>query len=256
MDATSTMTAIAAPHERLRERYEKVRSFTEALAGPLSPEDQTVQTMPDVSPTKWHRAHTSWFFETFVLERFLAGYSPVDPQYRYLFNSYYEAVGPRHSRPERGLLSRPGADEVTEYRSVVDDAMAGLLSGDLAPEGAGLVELGLHHEQQHQELLLMDIKHVLSVNPLRPAYHDSEAAGRVDGGERSPELAGDPQARSWVEHPGGVLDVGHGGSGFAFDNEGPRHPTLLQPFALRATLTTKKCADWSPIAASHPLQSQ
>src|SRR5688500_17173799 len=128
--------------------------------------------MADVSPTKWHRAHTTWFFETFVLAPHVAGYAPFDPAYAYLFNSYYEAVGPRHARPERGLLSRPGAADIARYRAHVDDAMAALLD-DPAPVIADLVELGLHHEQQHQELLLMDIKHVFSVNPLGPRYGES-----------------------------------------------------------------------------------
>src|SRR5439155_12046905 len=150
--------------------YGEVRALTEALAAPLSPEDQTVQSIPDVSPTKWHRAHTTWFFETFVLQPYAPRYRVFDESYGYLFNSYYEAVGPRHTRTERGLLSRPGAAEIGRYRAHVDEAMAGFLDGDLAPSVRDLVELGLHHEQQHQELLLMDIQHVLSVNPTRPAY--------------------------------------------------------------------------------------
>ena len=156
----------------LADRYRAVRDLTERLAEPLSAEDQTVQSMPDVSPTKWHRAHTTWFFETFVLGEHVPGYEPFDPDYGFLFNSYYEAVGPRHSRVERGLLTRPGVAEVADYRRHVDAAMGRLLAGGrrLPAAVATLVELGLHHEQQHQELLLMDIKHVLSLNPLRPAY--------------------------------------------------------------------------------------
>ena len=155
----------------LSSRYRQVRDTTERLAAPLSPEDQTVQSMPDVSPTKWHRAHTSWFFETFLLEPGLPGYRPFHPAYAYLFNSYYEGVGARYPRPRRGVVSRPGVAEVAEYRRHVDEAMdAAARDGRLTPEVLDLVELGLHHEQQHQELLLMDIKHVLSCNPLQPAY--------------------------------------------------------------------------------------
>ncbi|HXY28935.1 MAG TPA: DinB family protein, partial [Acidimicrobiales bacterium] len=142
--------------------YRSVRATTEVLASPLSAEDQTVQTMPDVSPTKWHRAHTTWFFETFVLSRYAPGYRPFDTSYSYLFNSYYEAVGTRHPRPERGLLSRPGVEDIGRYRAYVDGAMQELLGHGLEPDLSDLVALGLHHEQQHQELLLMDIKHVLS----------------------------------------------------------------------------------------------
>src|SRR4051812_13359334 len=149
--------------------YQRVRNDTEALALPLSPEDQVVQSMPDVSPTKWHRAHTTWFFETFLLSPRLDGYTPFDPAYAFLFNSYYEAVGPRHPRPHRGLLSRPTVDEIARYRVHVDDAMHKLID-TCAEDDAALIELGMHHEQQHQELLLMDIKHVLHCNPTDPAY--------------------------------------------------------------------------------------
>ena len=151
-----------------RTRYSAVRDTTEALAAPLSPEDQTVQSMPDVSPTKWHRAHTSWFFETFLLEPSLPGYAPFDPDYAYLFNSYYESLGARHPRPSRGLLSRPRASEVARYRASVDEAMQRLIPAMTDAQLAELVELGLNHEQQHQELLLMDIKHVLSQNLPQP----------------------------------------------------------------------------------------
>src|SRR5215475_2327654 len=157
----------------LRTRFEEVRRFTEALAAPLSAEDQTVQTMPDVSPTKWHRAHTTWFFETFILGPHTSGYAAVDPNYKFLFNSYYEAVGPRHARPERGLLTRPGIAEIAAYRRTVDEVMDELLAPGPdagAAEVSALIELGVNHEQQHQELLLMDIKHVLATNPLQPAY--------------------------------------------------------------------------------------
>jgi ergothioneine biosynthesis protein EgtB len=194
--------------------------------------------MPDVSPTKWHRAHTTWFFETFVLTPHVPGYRVVDPAYRFLFNSYYEAVGPRHARPQRGMLTRPGVAEITDYRRAVDEAMDSLLADAdvLTPALTDLVELGLHHEQQHQELLLMDIKHVLASNPLRPAYAERDPR---PGGERS---VGDAATGEWLAHPGGIVRVGHGGEGFAFDNEGPRHDALVQPFAVRSTLVTN--GDW------------
>src|SRR3984885_14213918 len=153
-------------------RYRKVRALTETLAAPLSPEDQTLQSMPDASPTKWHRAHTTWFFENFILAPHASGYALHHPDYGYLFNSYYEAVGPRHPRPSRGMLSRPSVAEIAAYRAHVDEAMERFLAGagtaawrDAAP----LIELGLHHEEQHQELILMDIKHALALNPLQPA---------------------------------------------------------------------------------------
>src|SRR5438874_1523235 len=157
------------PRKAAISAFRNVRAETEALAAPLSPEDQVVQSMPDVSPTKWHRAHTTWFFETFLLTPSFADYEVFDPAYAYLFNSYYEAVGPRHPRPQRGLLSRPSVAEIARYRRYVDDAMHRLIdhAGDAEVE---LIELGLHHEQQHQELLLMDIKHVLSCNSIDPVY--------------------------------------------------------------------------------------
>lgn len=213
------------------ESYRRVRDLTEVLAEPLSAEDQTVQSMADVSPTKWHRAHVTWFFETFVLTPNVPGYEPFHPGFGYLFNSYYEQVGKRHPRPDRGLLTRPGAEEVGAYRRHVDAAMAAFLP-EAPDEALALVELGLHHEQQHQELLLMDIKHVLSVNPLSPAYRYDLADG-----------PGGPDRRAgWVEHPGGLVDIGHAGEGFAFDNEGPRHSQWLEPFALADRAVTN--GDW------------
>jgi ergothioneine biosynthesis protein EgtB len=236
---TTSARATTTPAEDgndLRTRYHRVRGFTEELAEPLSPEDQTVQTMPDVSPTKWHRAHTTWFFETFVLAPYQRGYTEFDPAYAFLFNSYYETVGPRHSRPQRGLLSRPGVAEIGRYRGQVDDFMDQLLVAggtDQAARVTELVELGLHHEQQHQELLLMDIKHVLAVNPLRPAYRAFERPRAVEAG---------PDGPAWIEHAGGVVSVGYAGDGFSFDNETPRHDVLLSPFAIRSSLVT--AGDW------------
>jgi ergothioneine biosynthesis protein EgtB len=216
-----------AGHARgaLARRYAEVRARTEHLAEPLSAEDQTIQSMADVSPTKWHRAHTTWFFETFLLAPSLAGYRPFDPAYGFLFNSYYEAVGPRHPRPERGLLSRPGAAEIGRYRAHVDKAMSELIAA--RPDLAELIELGLHHEEQHQELILMDIKHVLSLNPLQPAYRAA-----------APLTAAAPAPLAWLDVDGGLRQIGHDAEGFAFDNEGPRHKVWLEPFRLASRLVT------------------
>ena len=212
-------------------RFLEVRDVTEGLAEPLSAEDQTVQSMPDVSPTKWHRAHTTWFFEEFVLAPHVPDYRPYNERYRYLFNSYYETIGPRHPRPQRGLITRPGIDEIAEYRRRVDDAMVGLLESAHAPAVAGIAELGLNHEQQHDELILMDIKHVLSGNPLLPAYR----SGIDHPSTTTPPL-------EWIVHPGGLVEIGHDGGSFAFDNESPQHRELLRPFALASRPVT--CEDW------------
>ncbi|HYD68572.1 ergothioneine biosynthesis protein EgtB [Azospirillum sp.] len=215
----------------LAARYRRVRDLTEELAAPLSAEDQTAQSMPDCSPAKWHRAHTTWFFETFLLAPFLPGYRPFDPDYAYLFNSYYEAVGARHPRPQRGMITRPGVAEVAAYRAHVDAAMDRLLAqGD--ERTRPLVELGLAHEEQHQELLLMDLLHLFSLNPLNPVYRPA-----------APETGSTaPAAGRWLDFDGGIREIGHDGSGFAFDNEGPRHPVLLQPFRLFSRPVRN--ADW------------
>ena len=196
-----------------------VRHRTEELASPLSPEDQTVQSMPDASPTKWHIAHTTWIYDTYILKPHPKGNRAFEPAFEYLFNSYYEAVGPRHPRPQRGMITRPGVEEVLAYRRHVTAAMCDFLGTDHAAHE--LVELGLHHEQQHQELILMDIKHALSLNPLRPAYRAA----------RSPAVQSS-QARAWQEFEGGLVETGHDGQGFAFDNEAPRHRSWLDAFAL------------------------
>ena len=215
----------------LAERFESTRRLTEALAAPLSAEDQTVQSMADVSPTKWHRAHTSWFFETFLLSPSLPGYDLFHPDFGFLFNSYYVGVGDRYPRPDRGLISRPGIVEVADYRRHVDAAMCVLLGQGPDRTTAGLVELGIQHEQQHQELLIMDIKHVLSRNPMLPAYAPIALPGPGDGAPTT-----------WTRHPGGTVPVGHGGGGFGFDNEFPRHLVHLEPFALADRTVTG--ADW------------
>ncbi len=208
-------------------RFAAVRGASERLAAPLSPEDATAQSMPDASPVKWHLAHTSWFFETFVLEG-RPGYEPLDPSYRVLFNSYYQTVGEQYFRPERGMITRPGLDEVRAYRAHVDAACLGLLERDaLSRQERALVELGLHHEQQHQELILTDLKHLFAKNPLHPVYR----AG-------APGRGADPGALGWHAVPGGLREIGHGGRGFAFDNEGPRHRVFVHGFALASRLVT------------------
>jgi len=210
---------IRASHASEADRFLVIRAFTEQLAAPLSAEDQTVQSMPDASPTKWHLAHTTWFFETFVLRPHARDYRVFDPAYEYLFNSYYEAVGPRHPRPQRGMITRPGVEEIAAYRRHVTQATARMIDGG-ANAAADLIELGLHHEQQHQELILMDAKHMLSMNPLRPAYRN----------DPPPNVKAAPLR--WIERPGGLVEIGHDGQGFAFDNEGPRHKVWLEPFAI------------------------
>ena len=225
------------------DRYLEVRGLTEALAAPLSAEDQTVQSMPDVSPTKWHRAHTTWFFETFLLGPQLDGYREFHPAFGYLFNSYYETVGARYPRPHRGLVSRPGIEEIGRYRRHADAAMLDLLELRLSDDVAALIDLGLHHEQQHQELLLMDIKHVLSLNPLRPGY-------RPSGASASSVRVAPPQG--WIDHDGGLVEIGHEGESFAFDNESPRHTVHLAPFAIADRLVTCGARSWTTAATSGP----
>ncbi len=226
----SHATDAAGDREVALARFQMVRARTETLAAPLSPEDQTIQSMSDVSPTKWHRAHTSWFFENFLLAPFARGYRVFHPAFGYLFNSYYEGAGARHPRPARGLLSRPGIAEIARYREHIDAAMEDLIlrAGAAAwREVAPLLELGLNHEEQHQELILMDIKHVLSLNPLKPAY----AVPRDASQRAAPPLA-------FVGFQGGLRHIGYGGNGFAFDNEGPRHKVWLEPYRLGSRLIT------------------
>lgn len=219
----------------LAQRYLAVREQTLALAAPLSAEDSCAQSMPDASPVKWHLAHTTWFFETFILERWQPDFRPFHPAFRVLFNSYYNAVGDKHPRPQRGLLTRPPLATVREYRNDVDRRILAVLD---AAEGGGkrrddvaladLLTLGLHHEQQHQELILTDLKHLFSRNPLAPAYSKPPQTS-----ERAPEL-------SWQEYPGGVAEIGHRGDDFCFDNETPRHRVFIEPFQLASRLVTNR----------------
>lgn len=214
--------------DRLARDFERVRSYTEVLAAPLSAEDQSAQSMPCASPTKWHRAHSTWFFETFVLGP--AGVERLSPEpYAVLFNSYYNAVGEQYQRPSRGLLTRPSQDEITAYRARVDAAVLEVLRTDLDGELAGRIEVGLHHEQQHQELLLTDVKHLLSCNPLDPAYAQARASGK--GADSIPVLR-------WAEHARGIFPIGCDPDSFHFDNEGPVHDALVHPFQIAQRLVT------------------
>jgi ergothioneine biosynthesis protein EgtB len=210
------MKTAALPYDTMAEAYAAVRAHSQALAAPLSAEDCAIQSMPDASPVKWHLAHTSWFFETVILGK-RPGYKPFDPRFAFLFNSYYEALGPRHPRPRRGLLTRPSLEEVYAYRAHIDRAMAEACGDE---DLRDTILLGLHHEQQHQELILTDIKHALFANPLLPAYRTE------------PVTAHPAHTLEWREHRGGVALIGHDGADFCFDNEGPRHQALLRPFRI------------------------
>ena len=227
-DPRSRAAFLAAP---LAEQYGAVRAFTEALCAPLATEDYVVQSMTDVSPTKWHLAHTTWFWETFVLRAFLDDYALFDARYPYLFNSYYVQAGARHLRDQRGYLSRPTVAEVFAFRKHVDEHMLRLLERREDDERlAEVVRIGLNHEQQHQELLLTDIKHVFSVNPLRPAYR-----------ERVPAPAPDPGPLRWIAFEEGLHEIGYDperDGPFAFDNETPRHRAFVEAFALADRLVT------------------
>ena len=216
----------------LAHRLGAVRALTEALVAPLSDADATVQSMEDASPAKWHLAHTTWFFETFVLRDHLPGYRLFDDRFPFLFNSYYEAEGQRHARARRGMVTRPSLAEILDYRRAVTAAMQDALPR--LPEAAHeLIALGCHHEEQHQELLITDILHLFSQNPIEPAIWAAPAKVPVEM----------PGPIDWIEHHGGVVDVGHDGDGFAFDAEGPRHPTLLSPHAIADRTVTN--GEWA-----------
>ena len=215
--------------ESLRRRVMATRSRSTELAAPLTSEDQCAQAMDDASPTKWHLAHTTWFFETFVLEPFLPGYTCFDARFKYCFNSYYESEGPRHPRPRRGLLTRPSSDEVAAYRVHVDAGLEKLFANGLRcdSEVASRLELGAHHEEQHQELLLTDILALFAASPLKSAYR-----------ALAPRACAPAAPVGWKEHHGGIVEIGAAGQGFAFDNESPRHKVWLEPFALADRLVT------------------
>jgi ergothioneine biosynthesis protein EgtB len=221
---------LVADRSTVAHRYAAIRDWTLHLASSLTDEDQCVQSMPDASPAKWHQAHTTWFFEQFVLSPFLPGYRVFDPDFAYLFNSYYEAVGPRHARPSRGLLTRPSAERVRAYRGHVDAAMARLFARGIG-EASALVELGLHHEQQHQELLLTDILHAFAQNPLLPPVLPDWQ-----------EPTGGPGPTRFLDCPGGMVRIGYADAGFCFDNETPAHSVYLPPYRIASRLVRN--ADW------------
>jgi ergothioneine biosynthesis protein EgtB len=227
----------------LEQQYVRVRGATVALASPLSDADATVQSMPDASPAKWHLAHTTWFFEAMVLASESANYRCFDERFNFLFNSYYESVGARQPRPLRGLLTRPTLAEVLAYRAHVDAAMTELLRRSPTPRALQVIELGCHHEQQHQELLLTDILHLFAQNPLRPAYRESVPLP-VETFDR---------AQTYKTLPGGLFAIGHEGSAFAFDSEGPRHAVQLEPFRLADRLVTNR--EWLAFMADNGYQN-
>ena len=222
----------------LRTLYQSVREASARLGAPLSDADATVQSMPDASPAKWHLAHTTWFFERMILEQNLRGYRAFDPQFNFLFNSYYESIGARQPRPRRGMITRPALETIIAYRDHVDRAMGSLMQDDLAPAVAELIELGCNHEQQHQELLLTDILHLFAQSPVHPAYKDPEplAVGKTDN---SPA--------GYRTFDGGIVEIGHDGGSFGFDCEGPRHRALVEPYELADRLVTN--AEWMEFIA-------
>jgi ergothioneine biosynthesis protein EgtB len=225
--------------ERLRDRFHQIREFTNSLCATLEPEDCVVQSMPDVSPTKWHLAHTTWFFETFILKKFVPGYRAEIPEYSYLFNSYYNAAGPMHRRDLRGLISRPTVSEAHRYRASVDSHIDDLLSNaeeELVNEAEPILVLGIHHEQQHQELLITDIKHIFAQNPLYPVFRPGRARP-----PKAPKSSTDPEAQhrdALVDFDEAIVEIGHAGRGFAYDNEGPRHQVLVPAFSLASSPVT------------------
>ena len=216
----------------LNKRLQRSRSLSIELAAPLSQEDQCVQAMPDASPTKWHLAHTTWFYETFILKQYLSDYKVFNEDFHYCFNSYYEAEGPRHPRPSRGLLTRPSHGDVMAYRAHVDEALDKLVSTpalEATSDLPALIELGINHEQQHQELLLTDILALFAASPLYPAYRDRTEA---------PRAVAQPPVNSSTEYQGGIVEIGYSGDEFHFDCESPRHQALLRPFRIANRLVT------------------
>jgi ergothioneine biosynthesis protein EgtB len=214
----------------LAERFKKVRSFSEFLCQPLEKEDYVIQSMPDVSPSKWHLAHTAWFFEAFILSKAIKNYKSIHPQYSYLFNSYYVQMGERFRRDMRGHISRPTVDEVYRYRRYIDEQMLSFLatcSEDMFSVYSPLVEIGLNHEQQHQELILTDIKHVFSCNPLNPVYRFINRPDPQEG-----------LIKEWKEFDEGIMEIGADGESFSYDNERPRHRKYLHDFMLSSGLVT------------------
>jgi ergothioneine biosynthesis protein EgtB len=237
MASRTDASPLVGPIGALTGRFAATRRLSLGLVATLSDADASAQSMPDASPAKWHLAHTTWFFETFVLRDHVPDYALFDDRFAYLFNSYYEAEGPRHARPQRGLLTRPSLGEVRDWRAHVDAAVADALPG-LSPAALALVDLGIHHEQQHQELLLTDIKHLFAQNPLGPAAWEKTAIAS--------EVA-QFSVMKWIEGKAGITAVGHAGEGFAFDCEGPRHDALLTPHALASRPVTN--GEWQQFIA-------
>jgi len=228
MSARLQPTGDTSASDAMEMEYRRVRGATSALCAPLAPEDTVAQSMPDASPAKWHLAHTTWFFEQFLLVYFDSGYRRFREGWDYLFNSYYQTIGPMHARPQRGLLTRPTLHEIVDYRAHVDNAMCALLRqrGDDS-ELRSRVVLGLNHEQQHQELLLTDIQHLFSLNPLQPAYRAPV-----------PDASSESVPLRFIEGRHGIIEIGHAGAGFAYDNESPRHRELLHPHAIASRCVT------------------
>jgi ergothioneine biosynthesis protein EgtB len=229
----SSPTSSAFQQDRLADlisRFSTVRRQSLALCEPLTPEDMMVQSTPEASPAKWHLAHTTWFFETFILREFSPRYAPFHPDFLWLFNSYYNSVSAQPEKKLRSTFSRPSLSAILNYRRHVDSAVESLLAAGIPQEAASRLDLGLHHEQQHQELLLTDIKHALWANPLQPAYREGSLASSA------------AQPLQWHEFPGGVHEIGHSGPSFCFDNELPRHKVYLEPFRLASRPVT--CAEY------------
>ncbi len=236
------LASTGTPISSLRGRLAQTRAMSLKIAEPLTEEDQIVQAMEDASPTKWHLAHTTWFFEEFILKPYDPAYKVWDERFNYCFNSYYENAGPRHPRPKRALLTRPTNEEVITYRQHIDRALDNFFDrggNGPSPEALALIELGINHEQQHQELMFTDVLALFAGNPLRPAYRAAQ----------SEELSGKSAAEvSYLDVPGGIFDVGHDGEGFFYDNEGPRHQQLIRPFRLANRLVTN--AEWQEFMAA------
>lgn len=235
--STSPESAGIAESVDLSARFRNVRHFTKAICKPLEIEDYVVQSMPDVSPTRWHLAHTTWFFETFILKPFAEDYTSPHDAFEYLFNSYYNTVGEQFPRGRRGLLSRPTVREVWAYRDSIDEAMIALLERGVPEDCIPVVEIGLQHEQQHQELMLTDMKHVLSCNPLLPPYRESSPHGLTT---QPVEQVAAPDSAKWHSFAGGICEAGFEGPGFHFDNESPRHPIMLGDYKLQDRLVTNR----------------
>jgi ergothioneine biosynthesis protein EgtB len=240
--ASSSSRSPVANRQDLVARFHEVRNFTTRLCEGLAPEDCVVQSMPEVSPVKWHLAHTTWFFETFILKKWIGGYRSAIPEYAYLFNSYYNAAGDMHRRDLRGLISRPTVEETKRYRASIDSYVEDVVSSAdevLFPQVEALITLGIHHEQQHQELLVTDIKHVLAQNPLHPVFRARKPATPADASDgESNEQKTDIVPMNFARFDEAIVEIGHEGPDFSYDNEGPRHRALVLPFSLANRLVT------------------